>query len=380
MIAFLAAVCLAQAQPSRPPLPMGAELGFTPAGARFYLERRNTPGKVLIQLWCDTKELPETSATHGWRHVLEHFVSSSDPNFVRRLETKGLFVAAQTTQDSMLFELSCAPEHLDLGLQYMRSLLKPVQASLDEIQREARIIEHEMALVPSRERAFTEIRRALSGGTLLDSGGTYSTMSAMTPQQLVDLQRQVFAPRRLMLMVVGDIQPERARIVAQPVVSSLPWPNPPAWLAPKSESEIPARRWEGFGSAIRSEGLPSRTHLAQSIVSGTLAKNLSLTAIEESTFGPSVMVLWSVDESALKKILDAGDATVQAALLLAKATAKSIVTNLSAYCALQARAIFAGSSSDAEMISMAMERLSQKEIIDALETWKRARPFKGVQP
>lgn len=203
MLALLAAALIA-------PTPQLSRT-ILPNGAAVFVESMPGQKQLSLQLFASAKYAPETAATHGYRHLLEHLLAQGEQGDLdKRLESEGAFLQAETMRDAMTFEISLPPDRLDLGLAAIGELLRPFHATQAEIDREAEVIGQEIALESDASVLAASAWTIAFGDDGLDPLGDMDTIRTATPEKLAELHARQFAPSALTLVVVGDVDSKSA--------------------------------------------------------------------------------------------------------------------------------------------------------------------------
>src|SRR5690242_17678119 len=109
MLPFLAALALAQTPDEPPRLRTVLD-----NDAVILVEPMPKEPTISVQLFASAKYVPETEATHGFRHLLEHLVAHGDGTIDPKLESQACFMDAETLRDAMQIEFRVGPNQLQL--------------------------------------------------------------------------------------------------------------------------------------------------------------------------------------------------------------------------------------------------------------------------
>lgn len=185
---------------------------------------QSLPGaKTLsVQLFAAARGVQETPETHGMRHLLEHLIAKG-PNrdLDRRIETKGLFLTADTYRDAMQFEIRGTHLQLNEALSVVKDLLQPLKTSKEEIAKEVRILAQELAIVPNSGRLSSSAWSAAYGSAGLDPLGNLATMAKATPESLAQLQQKHFDASNLVISIAGSIPEKEVLDAARKILEPL---------------------------------------------------------------------------------------------------------------------------------------------------------------
>ncbi len=230
-----------------------------PCGALVLVERIPDAKGISLQLFASSRNSPETTQTHGRRHLLEH-VLAKGPNFDldARLEACGLFLSASTTRDYTRFEISGSSESLVQAFAAMREILLPLATDPEHIKKESDIIEQEIALLSPEVRFSTAAWEIGFGKSLLDPYGTVSVLRATSPDELRAAQANELSGNNLLLSVSGPADVDETLKQGLALFAGLP----------KLPRELPSERpgaKPGIGEA--SERGEARAAIAPSVAS-----------------------------------------------------------------------------------------------------------------
>jgi predicted Zn-dependent peptidase len=190
-----------------------------PNGAVVLAEKMAKEPAISIQLWASSRTVPETPATHGWRHLLEHLVApGQNGDLDRRLERAGGYLRARTFRDAMQFEVTVPHNQISLGLSAITELLKPLSVDQAQIDRELQTMREEYATYDDASRLASASWSTAYGEQGLDAFGDFETMKRASPDALRSIQRRQFYPENLVLVIAGPIDVKEATAAAVSVV------------------------------------------------------------------------------------------------------------------------------------------------------------------
>lgn len=206
MVSVLAALILLQ-NPQLPPTEEPPRLRtILPNGAIVLVEPRPSEKTISLQVIGSARGAEETTATHGFRHLLEHIMARGPKRDVDSLlEPQGAFLKAQTLRDAMIFNVTLPPGKLDLGIQALSRVLSEPVITQPEIDKEVGILRQELALVSDPVRMTGAAWQGAFGELGLTPLGDAETMAKATPETLVKLYRQQFASDNLVITVSGPV-------------------------------------------------------------------------------------------------------------------------------------------------------------------------------
>jgi hypothetical protein len=178
---------------------------------------------LSVQLFVAARSTPETPATNGRRHLLEHILArGTKGDLDQKLETAGAFLNAHTLRDATAFEVTVAPDQLELGLNAIEETMHMSKVSVEEIQHEAVILGQEAALRSPEDRLASEAWAAAYGSQGLDAFGNLDVIRNTTPADLVDLHHRMYIGSNLVISIAGDVDLDTATKMATDVLKVIP--------------------------------------------------------------------------------------------------------------------------------------------------------------
>jgi len=186
---------------------------------------------ISVQLFASAKYVPETTSTHGFRHLVEHLVAVGEGTLDRKLETQACFLQAETLRDAMQIELTVGPNQLQLALDTLSGLLKKPTFTQDEIDKELRVMRDELAMEDDSLMLASAAWHAAYGDAGLDPLGTFDSMYRATPEKLSDVYDRQFAGDGLVIAIAGPVDIDKATAMASALLTPLarshfPLPKP----------------------------------------------------------------------------------------------------------------------------------------------------------
>jgi predicted Zn-dependent peptidase len=307
-----------------------------PNGAQAVVERMAGARTASVQLFLGARNAPETPATHGWRHLLEHLLVQGPARDIdARLERQGMFLTAETTREAIRVAIDAPPERVEAAIAALGELLRPFSTTAEEIAGEIRVIEQELALLDPEQRMSARAWEAAFEGTRLDPFGALEAMRQATPKDLYDLHWLLTQPANLAISVAGPVDVEAALRTARQVLE--PLPAGPLGLRPPPDRPGQAAEASGEGpGALRSAlvpGLPAReTVAAYAIALALRARHAGLRALYSPTTREGLVSVWHPDgrvlDAAVTGLDEAQIAELsESARALAEAWARAVVAS-----------------------------------------------------
>lgn len=347
-----------------------------PNGALILVERMPEAKALSIQLFASSRRVPETTGTHGRRHLLEHLLALGPKRSLdQRLESNGSFLFARTYRDATQFEIAGASGQLDLALDAVAAVLQPLKVTQAEIDRELNVLAQEFGLLSDPSRLSSAAWKAGYGDDGLDPIGSLEGMAA-TPQALAEVQRLHFAPDGLVLVISGPISIEQATAKAKKLLSGLkPLPDKPSLLrrgeGKPGRSEVPGAYGESRAALVKDYKDPN--------TAGALAAALAVASQFDQffvTYTPSIqnglVLVGRTDEnSGLGLWIDAQTPAQLAALfpvgkMLARAWIERQLKTPAGSAYLRGLLLVQGEAHKPELMLDAIEGLTQEGFLAAM--------------
>jgi hypothetical protein len=200
-------------------------------GLQIIVERVPNAPLTAIEVWVRAGVAHETAETSGVAHLLEHLlfrgaVGSPPDALDSAFEHAGGILDASTERDWTRFRASVLPDRWREPLQtLLRSLLNPTLPA-DALEKERRLILHdEYALHyadpirPARYALFAE--RFPNHPYGLPLLGDPDTLARLSVEAVRQFHQAHYRPDRMVVVVVGAVEPDAVRRAAEEVFTSL---------------------------------------------------------------------------------------------------------------------------------------------------------------
>lgn len=204
---------------------------------------------MSVQVFAGTRGVPETRATHGWRHLLEHLIlKGKDGQLDQRLEAQGIFFTGRTYRDAMQIEFTGTPDKLPHVLGAIEEILTSPLPKAEDIAKEVSLMREEFVLQTDFSRLSRTAWQAAFEEEGLDPFGDLEALAKATPEALEDLRSRHFAPANLSLVVCGNVDKTKTTEILKRFLDER---EGPAVGAPTSRKGGPGRREadDAFGEA-----------------------------------------------------------------------------------------------------------------------------------
>ncbi|CAN5471248.1 hypothetical protein BH11ARM2_BH11ARM2_14590 [soil metagenome] len=196
-----------------------------PSKAVVMVERIPAARAVTVQLWVSAAPAPETYATHGWRHLLEHLVARGNGSVDQKVETAGGFLRAETYRTSTVFSIVAPKGAWTTALECLHDMARFPEVTPERIAKEADILVQEGLLRTPADRMASSLWEKAYKEAGLDPFGNLDTIRGATPDDLRALYRKLFVLPGMVVTVSGDIDLDVATQAATAALAGLP-PEP----------------------------------------------------------------------------------------------------------------------------------------------------------
>lgn len=165
----------------------------------------------------------------GVAHYLEHkLFDMPDRDVTEAFASLGASPNAFTSYDMTAYYFSCT-ENFDQCLQLLLEFVSTPYFTKESVAKEQGIIgqEIDMNLDSPDTRVFENLMLAMYREHPIRTPilGTRESIKKITPQVLYENHKAFYSPENMLLVVVGDVDPEQVRQLAQDAVKGLPVPR-----------------------------------------------------------------------------------------------------------------------------------------------------------
>jgi zinc protease len=199
---------------------------------------------VVSQVWYKVGSSYEPDGVTGISHALEHMMFKGTEKygpgeFSRIISALGGDENAFTSRDYTAYFETLAVEHLERALELEADRMRNMLLDPDEFAKEIEVVKEERRL-RTEDKPSGKVYEQFSAVAWRVSPyrnpviGWMSDLEHMTIEDLADWYRRWYAPNNATLVVVGDVQPETVRDMAERHFGSLETSELPV-LKPASE-------------------------------------------------------------------------------------------------------------------------------------------------
>lgn len=212
-------------------------------GLRVWAQPRPGTGTVALGMQIMVGARYETAANNGISHFLEHMLFTgterwSESELGDVISRLGGTTNAQTGTDDTMVYLHLGAEHLPLAVEWLRQVVFRPTLQPDKVDKERNVILNEMGGEAARLRRVYEwledrhlgwnvaraVRRQLypDSALLLPVIGTETTLRAIHRDALLAHYQRYYTPSNMVLIVVGDFEPEGLRALLDEALQDVP--------------------------------------------------------------------------------------------------------------------------------------------------------------
>lgn len=201
-----------------------------PNDAVIYVQELAAP-TVSFQVFVANANTPDSPATYGYRHLLEHIIARSLPGHDLIIESAGGALDAQTTRDYVKFEWNLPPEKVGLAVSAMRRFLDWKSVTKEEIARESAIIGHEVDLQEASAIEAKEAWDAIFEEQGLSMIGDSASCSKATPEQLTTLWKKMVIGSQIVVSVAGPVDKNALSLEVKKEIQGYPKGTQKQWAS-----------------------------------------------------------------------------------------------------------------------------------------------------
>ena len=221
-------------------------------GLKIIVREDHRAPVVVSQLWYKVGSSYETAGQTGLSHALEHMMFKGSRKLgpgesSRILRELGAEENAFTSDDYTAYYQVLASDRLAVALELEADRLASLKLPADEFAREIEVIKEERRLRTDDKPSSLAYERfkALAYPASGYRNPTIGWMADLKRMHVDDLRawyRTWYVPNNATLVVVGDVQPEKVKALAERYFGSIPARPVPAAKAPLELAEPGERR------------------------------------------------------------------------------------------------------------------------------------------
>lgn len=201
-------------------------------GMKVIVKQDRRAPVVVSQVWYKVGSSYEPDGLTGISHALEHmmFKGTRDVGpgeFSRRIAALGGDQNAFTSRDYTAYFETLAAEHLETALELEADRMRNLLLDADEFAKEIEVVKEERRLRTEDKPSgmvFEQFNAVAWRASPYRNPviGWMNDLDNMTLEDLAEWYRRWYAPNNATLVVVGDVEPEAVRGVAEKHFGPLP--------------------------------------------------------------------------------------------------------------------------------------------------------------
>ena len=241
----------------------GWEVETLPGGALLVLAPLSGRTSVSVSLLMGVGSRSEPRRLAGVSHFLEHIVFKGTQRYPdsravsEAVEGVGGVLNASTDKEMTVFWARVPAPHLELAVDVLSDLVFAPLIADEEVEKERKVVLEELGMCLDQPSELVQMAfdRLIWGDHPLarDPSGTRQSLANIGAPELAAYRRANYSGRRLVVVVAGAVDPERARRLVAARLGALlpaegdgrqPEPNPPRPPAPELGVRLRRRRGE----------------------------------------------------------------------------------------------------------------------------------------
>jgi len=259
------------------------------------IEDRRAPA-VTHMVWYRVGSADEAAGKGGIAHFLEHLMFKGTANvkpgeFSKLVALQGGRDNAFTSYDYTGYFQTIAADRLDLVMRLEADRMTNLVLTDDQVNPEREVVREE-------RRQTTEANPRAVLGEQVNAAlwlnhpygrpiiGWDHEIQALNTQDALDFYKLHYAPNNAILIVAGDVQPDRVRALAEQHYGPVPSRAVPARVRPQEPPARAARRVTLEDGRVRQPAW-SRTWVAPSLTRGATEHAVPLSVLSEIMNGPT---------------------------------------------------------------------------------------------
>lgn len=206
-------------------------------GLTLIVAPRSDTGVLTLDCWVRVGSADEPPALHGASHFLEHMLFKGTDRFQvgeidRMVEGVGGVVNAATSHDFTHYYITAAAGEFPVAMTALSDMLQHARLDPQEVDRERQVILEEYRI--KQDHPMGVLWESLYD-TAFEQGpykhsvlGTPDSLEAIGSRELRDYYNRHYAPHNIAIMMVGDIDPQKAAAWTAPYFSDFTRPYRPS--------------------------------------------------------------------------------------------------------------------------------------------------------
>lgn len=261
-------------------------------GMTIILEKRDLPVvSTAIAVRCGG--INESADEKGISHFIEHMLykgthKRTAKQIAEEIEKKGGELNGFTAEEITAFWCKMPSKHLEIALDVLSDLVLDPLFDEKELEKERKVIFEEIKMRKDDPGTYSidQINRVLYSDAFgIPLSGTFETMASLTREKLVSRFKEIYTPKNMILVVVGDIDFKNVLSFAKRKFNSPVSGTVPTFSFEKQQGHIAEKR-KGIDQAtlVFAYHVPfsnQKESYAAQVLSAIMAEGMSSRLFEE---------------------------------------------------------------------------------------------------
>jgi zinc protease len=191
---------------------------YLPNGMEIYLERRTSAPLVTAHAWVKVGSCDETPDESGLSHLLEHMLFKGTENYpasgllAKTVENAGGDINAYTRHQETVYHITAPNSFSITAISLLFEMLFRSTLDSDELERERTVVldEESRCRDSPGNLAAMALYASMYAGTPLERPiiGSREVIVSCSREKLREFYRRWYVPNNMVLIVIGDFNPE----------------------------------------------------------------------------------------------------------------------------------------------------------------------------
>lgn len=219
-----------------------------PTGQTLYIKEDHSQPIVTIDTWVKTGSVNETKKINGVSHFLEHLLFKGTETYKpgaidRMLEARGSKFNAATSDDFTHYYITMATPYFEETLKLHADMMLNAAIPKSELPQERKVVQEEINRAndnPDRQ-LYVELAKLMYGqhGYSYDTLGPKENIATIPREHILEYYHYWYQPQNFNTIIVGDVDPEQAKLLVTQAFPSPPFHSPKGYKAPTVELVTP---------------------------------------------------------------------------------------------------------------------------------------------
>ena len=198
------------------------------------VEKHGTP-LVTIEVAVKTGSFTETPGTNGLSHLYEHMFFKGNAAlptqeaYMARVAELGISFNGTTSTERVNYFITLPSRNFAQGMQFMSDALLTTKFELEEMVKERKVVigEYDRNEADPNHYLWRGLREHLYGDQAYRKNplGEREVILSATPEIMTDFRNKFYVPNNAAILIVGDVNPTEARVLAERLFGVQKWPS-----------------------------------------------------------------------------------------------------------------------------------------------------------